>query len=294
MVMMTAMSTRSGRRSRPAAVAGFIATAPLTRRSRVEAGYWLAMFPVSVVGFVPLIVLLAPGLVLTASIAGTFLGLVLLAAATMTGRRLGAAHRMVAEAILGTHVAEPPLFAEGRGILGRIDARLRDAPGWKSSAYVVLKLPLACWGLYFTVVPWLAGLFYLTYPLWWLIFPLEGRGRDGLLHPLPISTPFPAGGERVTTFGGALLICLLGIGVLLIAPWTTRLPVIVDMWLMRALLGGSGRSERIRELEATRARQVEDSAAELRRIERDLHDGAQARLVALAMHLGLAKDELGR
>jgi signal transduction histidine kinase len=293
MVLMTATTAGSGRRSRPAAVARLIATAPLTRRSRVEAGYWLAMFPVSLVGFVPLIVLLAPGLVLTASLAGTFLGLVLLAVATMTGRRLGAAHRMVAEAILGTRTGEPPLFARGRGVLGRIDARLRDAPGWKAVAYVVLKLPLACWGLYFTVVPWLAGLFYLTYPLWWLIFPLEGRGRDGRLHPLPISTPFPAGGERITTFGGALLIGLLGIGVLLIAPWTTRLPVIVDMWLMRGLLGGSGQSDRIRELESSRARLVDDSAALLRRVERNLHDGAQARLVALTMHLGRARDQLG-
>ena len=200
---------------------------------------------------------------------------------------------MVAEAILGTRTGEPPLFARGRGILGRIDARLRDAPGWKAIAYLVLKLPLACWGLYFTVVPWLAGLFYLTYPLWWLIFPLEGRGRDGRLHPLPISTPFPAGGGRITTFGGALLIGLLGIGALLIAPWTTRLPVIVDMWLMRGLLGGSGQSDRIRELESSRARLVDDSAALLRRVERNLHDGAQARLVALTMHLGRARDQLG-
>ena len=80
---------------------------------------------------------------------------------------------------------------------------------------------------------------------------------------------------------------------LLIAPWTTRLPVIVDMWLMRALLGGSGRSERIRELEASRARLVDDSAALLRRVERNLHDGAQARLVALTMHLGRATEQLG-
>ncbi len=184
------------------------------------------------------------------------------------------------------------MFARGRGVLGRIDARLRDAPGWKAIAYVVLKLPLACWGLYFTVVPWLAGLFYLTYPLWWLIFPLEGRGGRPRA-PLPISTPFPAGGERITTFGGALLIGLLGIGALLIAPWTTRLPVIVDMWLMRGLLGGSGQSDRIRELESSRARLVDDSAALLRRVERNLHDGAQARLVALTMHLGRARDQLG-
>ena len=252
------------------------------------------MFPVSVLGFVPLIVLLAPGLVLTASIAGTFLGLVLLAAATMTGRRLGAAHRWWRRPSWERTWRRAP-FVCRRPRDPRPDrcpAAGRDRAG-SPVAYVVLQ---AAAGLLGAVLhggalarrPVLPHLSAVVADL-----PARGPGRDGRLHPLPISTPFPAGGERVTTFGGALLICLLGIGVLLIAPWTTRLPVIVDMWLMRALLGESGRSERIRELEASRARLVDDSAALLRRVERNLHDGAQARLVALTMHLGRATEQLG-
>ena len=50
---------------------------------------------------------------------------------------------------------------------------------------------------------------------------------------------------------------------------------------------------RVRELEESRASVVEDSAARLRRIERDLHDGAQAQMVAVAMKLGLAREKLG-
>src|SRR6478672_10483616 len=50
---------------------------------------------------------------------------------------------------------------------------------------------------------------------------------------------------------------------------------------------------RVRELEQSRSHVVEDSAARLRRIERDLHDGAQAQMVAVAMKLGLAKEKLG-
>ena len=50
---------------------------------------------------------------------------------------------------------------------------------------------------------------------------------------------------------------------------------------------------RVRELEQTRAPLVDDSAALLRRIERDLHDGAQAQMVAVAMKLGLAREKLG-
>jgi signal transduction histidine kinase len=50
---------------------------------------------------------------------------------------------------------------------------------------------------------------------------------------------------------------------------------------------------RVRELEQSRASLVDDSAARLRRIERDLHDGAQAQVVAVAMKLGLAREKLG-
>ncbi len=50
---------------------------------------------------------------------------------------------------------------------------------------------------------------------------------------------------------------------------------------------------RVRELERSRARVVDDSAARLRQIERDLHDGAQAQMVAVAMKLGLATKKLG-
>jgi len=50
---------------------------------------------------------------------------------------------------------------------------------------------------------------------------------------------------------------------------------------------------RVRELERSRAHLVDDSAARLRRIERDLHDGAQAQMVAVTMKLGLAVKKLG-
>jgi signal transduction histidine kinase len=60
--------------------------------------------------------------------------------------------------------------------------------------------------------------------------------------------------------------------------------------LARALLtGGDGDSERVSELARSRARLVDAFEAERRRIERDLHDGAQQRLVALTMTLGLAR-----
>jgi signal transduction histidine kinase len=68
----------------------------------------------------------------------------------------------------------------------------------------------------------------------------------------------------------------------------TRAVLIPDVAVLRTLL----RPSRSVDLRATRAFAVDDAAAALRSIERDLHDGAQAQLVALAMKLGLAKDEL--
>ena len=92
------------------------------------------------------------------------------------------------------------------------------------------------------------------------------------------------------------------LGVLLLAfyprlgplTWLAVLPLAgaaLIFWTVYRLQQDSVR--RVRELERSRANLVEDSAARLRRIERDLHDGAQAQMVAVAMKLGLAREKLG-
>src|SRR5581483_3547328 len=76
------------------------------------------------------------------------------------------------------------------------------------------------------------------------------------------------------------------------APWVIRGVVAIDRLAVRLLLGPTTRAERVAQLERTRAAAVDDAAATLRRIERDLHDGAQARLVAVAMNVGLAREKV--
>jgi signal transduction histidine kinase len=94
----------------------------------------------------------------------------------------------------------------------------------------------------------------------------------------------------------------VALGVLLLAAvqrlgpltWLAVLPLAgaaLIFWTVYRLQQDSVR--RVRELEQSRANLVEDSAARLRRIERDLHDGAQAQMVAVAMKLGLAREKLG-
>jgi signal transduction histidine kinase len=96
----------------------------------------------------------------------------------------------------------------------------------------------------------------------------------------------------VKTLVGAFALVPVGAAVLLAVPWLTRAVLSMDRALVAGLLGPP-LPQRVRDLEQTRARAVDDSAARLRRIERDLHDGAQAQMVAVAMKLGLAREKLG-
>jgi signal transduction histidine kinase len=101
----------------------------------------------------------------------------------------------------------------------------------------------------------------------------------------------------LAVFGGMLAIGLLAcagaVALLLAAPWTARQVAWADSFLARRLLGPSLSEElalRVESLARSRADAVAAADAERRRIERDLHDGAQQRLVSLAMNLGMARE----
>jgi signal transduction histidine kinase len=87
---------------------------------------------------------------------------------------------------------------------------------------------------------------------------------------------------------------VLGVLLLSYGYWVGLVPLlgsVLIFWTVYRLQQHS--VHRVRELEQSRAHVVDDSAARLRRIERDLHDGAQAQMVAVAMKLGLAREKLG-
>jgi signal transduction histidine kinase len=218
------------------------------------------------------------------------LGLLLLVVlATRVARRLGAVHRQLAARLLDTRVAPPPPLDRRRGPLGWVAAGLGDGPGWRAVAYQVLKLPLAFLEAY-ALLWWVGGLANLTYPFWWGLFRNHPPGVT--LDPVPAFTPFPGLALQVATYPGTFLALAVGLGMVLAAPWVTRAVVAVDRWLLVALLAPGRLALRVRDLEHTRALAVDDAAAQLRRVERDLHDGAQIRLATLALHLGLAKETL--
>jgi signal transduction histidine kinase len=220
--------------------------------------------------------------------------LTVLLVTTGAARGLAAACRGLARWLLGEQVAAPSAPRPGHGMPGRLAARLRDGPGWRAVAYLLLKLPVAASECYAVVVFWGAGLANLTYPFWWQSFRNHSPGVR--LQPVAVITPFDWFGQghfRVATFPGTFAAFAAGAGMLLAAPWVTRGVVAADRWLLRGLLGPGTLTQRLRDLEQTRALAVDDAAAQLRRLERDLHDGAQIRLATLAMNLGMAKKKLG-
>ncbi|MFI6038699.1 sensor histidine kinase [Streptomyces sp. NPDC051315] len=262
---------------------------PLALRAPVEARAWrefayvLLGLPISVVLFVFAVTMLSLG----AGLLVTFLGIPVLAAGLAGCRGFGAVERTRARALLGLEVATPePLRPRARGALAWMGAMLRSGTSWRHVLYAVLHLPWAVFSFSVAVAFWAYGWAMLTYPLWFWLFPMYG-GQGGLQlygdeqHRVYLDNPF----EITVT-------ALVGLLFTLATPWIVRALTTVDRVMVHGLLGPSRLASRVVELESDRGVVVDAAAADLRRIERDLHDGAQARLVALAMDLGLAKEKL--
>jgi signal transduction histidine kinase len=111
--------------------------------------------------------------------------------------------------------------------------------------------------------------------------------------PNPNAPAIPA--VMMGSLGGRLALTALGVVLLPVAAWLLRTLASVQARLAQALLAPGEYAklvERAARLAESRARVVDAQAAELRRIERDLHDGAQARIVAAGMTLALADRKL--
>ncbi|MGH3225095.1 MAG: sensor histidine kinase [Streptosporangiaceae bacterium] len=267
-------------------LAGTILRAPLTRRTVREFVYCGFGTVTGFLGFWLTVVLLASGMIVSASIVGTVVGLMVIVLALRVTRRLGALHRRLAGWLLRYRVEQPPKFQPGKGILGRLDRRLRDRAGWRAVAYSLVKLPVAAVQGYAVALA-AFGLADVSYPVAWVAF------HNGSSSALVAVVPVPFGGTvKVYNWPETFLAAILGAACVLAATWLARAINAGDRWLIRSLLGPSSMSERVTELERTRALAVDDAAAALRRVERDLHDGAQMRLAALAMNLGMAREKL--
>lgn len=241
-----------------------------TRRTWAELLYALTGLPLSVLGMVLMLLPLLLGTVLSI----TFIGLPVAALGVMLARGLGNMHRGLAASLLGVKVGRPAPPQPRRGI---VPAVLLNAASWRAVLYVILKAPVGLATFVISAGFWLYGLFMLTHITYWYAMP-EHLQLFGSI--------------KIDSWSNALLFAVIGLALTVAAPHVTHGVLFLDRALIRGLLGPTTLTQRVRDLEETRAHAVDDAAARLRQIERDLHDGTQARMVALAMHLGMVKEEL--
>ena len=258
-----------------------------------SAGYLLSTLPLAALAAVALAVPAVPWIVMVAQLtsgsyqAGPISALALLGAALLAAvgpvvaaplahqerRRL----RVVDARPASSHLRPPP-----GGLIGWLRARYTDPAAWRETGYACLLA---------TVAPALslAGLLAV------LITGLLIASPFVVLAQQPGSGPVTLGFGQVATVAQALPYAVVGVLVLPLVPYLVTVAAGAQAAIARALLT-SGPDDQLRaeltEVSRSRARLAGAFEAERRRIERDLHDGAQQKLVALTMQLGLAQLDL--
>ena len=185
-------------------------------------------------------------------------------------------HRERFAAFLGTAV-EPLPRVRPQGFRERLMAEFADRNTWRQLIFLLVA------GVTETASGLLvAGLWSVSFALL-ALFSVSLGAPDHLGHA-DFLDPSDTRLEAALLAGGVLL--------LFVAPCAARALTALDLALARALLAPDRAEElshRVEALAESRSAVVDAADAERRRIERDLHDGTQQRLVALAMNLGMAR-----
>jgi len=198
-------------------------------------------------------------------------------AVTWVTRRIAGLERLRAALVLGRPV-EPPYGAPPAGnpwVRGR--ALVREPATWRDLAWLVLLFPLGLAGGLAGAVVAVVDLATIVAPVW--------------LWAVPNPYLPPVVDWLFNTAGGRFVLTGVGLALAPVAWWLVVTMARVQARTAVSFLEPGPRqrlARRARELTVTRRRVVDAQAAELRRIERDLHDGAQARIVAAGMTLALA------
>jgi signal transduction histidine kinase len=235
--------------------------------------YVSAGLPLGIAWCVGLNVMLAVGV----SLAVVTIGIPLLAITMLIWRWGADTERQRAALVLGAPIARPRRARPAsHRWLDRLMAPVRDRTTWRDLGYMWLLGPVGIVAGSVSILLWSAAFAALLAPAVAGAAPagsvLDDLGTIGLV------------GVAV----GSLLVAA-------VAAMVTRALAAGCGALAQALLASDDRTElaeRITSLEATRSGAVESADARLRRIERDLHDGAQHRLAYIAMELGRARAKL--
>jgi signal transduction histidine kinase len=235
--------------------------------------YLLIALPLGIVWFTLLVTAISVGL----GTAITLVGIPILIATMYAWRWFAQLERRLISVLTGVRIDDPyrPEPREA-GWSRRIRTRLGDPATWKDLVFLLLQLPLGI--VSFTVAAVVVGCAgsWIVAPAWYWSTP-EG---------------IELGIVNVDSLGEALLLVPLGLVVAFVGvPALGQLGRLYGL-LAKQLLGSTPDPEltaQVTELEGARSRIIAAADAERRRIERDLHDGAQQRLVALSLTLRMAE-----
>ena len=230
-------------------------------------------------------VILAVGLTLGVGTLVIWVGVFVLALTVLAWRGGAWLERRWVRAMLGVDIPDPYRPAPSGSLWRRARVVASDPATWKDLAYLVVLFPLGLLWFVVTTTLWTLALGLLTAPLWYWIPPAGEAAifvNDNRAYLV------------LDTLPEALLACVVGAALCVAAAWAVRGMAAAHGAVALALLGPSQNQlqARVEALTASRDRAVDSAEDERRRIERDLHDGAQQRLVALAMDLGMARAKL--
>ncbi|MCW2932561.1 MAG: hypothetical protein JWM19_3523 [Actinomycetia bacterium] len=255
---------------------------PWSPRSWGQALYLAGAIPAMLLGMsVPLIRLLIAGRwsVLWHGLAGpawvAWIGVILLLAPVLTQ-----IHRHRLRTTAGIDIPPQPTIQDRLTAQGLV-AAARSQATWRQICYHLIAAPALAMAAMVAIGTWVASLLLASEYLWGRLLQ-QGRWFRDVTYP-----PNPT---HHALFG--VILTLAGVAGLFVAPWLTAGVAALDVRAARSLLGPSRAEElehRVERLTQTRAGAVDAADAERRRLERDLHDGTQQRLVSLAINLGMAK-----
>ncbi|MGW0804980.1 sensor histidine kinase [Nonomuraea sp. NPDC002799] len=239
-----------------------VLTDPMTWRAApyllISAGFGLGWF-----------IVLSVAVPISLSLAIVWVGVPLSMATVLMWRGGAMLERRLLRAAFGIRIRDPYRARPERGLGAHIQWLLVDPATWKDLGYLLMLLPL---GIVEAAV---------SFALW------TGSGL-ALIQPLLLALQEGAGLRSdavVDDWAGAWVLAAIGLGLLVLTAYLMRGMAWLHGTLAVLLLGGS-EEERLR---ASRARGVDAAETERRRIERDLHDGAQQRLLSVAVDLGRAQ-----
>jgi signal transduction histidine kinase len=253
----------------------------MLRQLAIDSGYVLLNFPLAIASLVVVLTGLAVGV----GLGVTIIGLPILAGALYAARAFADIERLRMPAVLHQPRVRPHyrIPAPDAGAWRRILVPIADTQSWLDLAHGIFRLPIAVFTFAITVAWWagaVGGSMYWAYD--WAL--PQGDDSDGLAELLGLGE---SAGARIG------LNTVLGLFFLITLPVVVRGCAALEASFGRALLTGVAEMRnRITVLEEQKRAAVSAEANALRRLERDIHDGPQQRLVRLAMDLGRAQQQL--